>query len=321
MNKVFLNILGLTLGLFAVTACMDDHDAPAIPDEGSPVVTSPVSVGKVNTTIGELKDRYCASADDADESRNASNFFSKVKDSICIEGVVVANDEGGNLYQTVMLRNIDAATGTDQSIILAVKNTCLYPYFSLGQRVKVQLKNLYVGCYSKVPRIGQPYWSSQGNLNLGPLLLEKCATNVELVGKPDKNAPELTPVVPAASWLSGSANQTYKNVPMLATVSGTIKEAQGDAANEPETGEVTGDVEPLPKIFGPEALHDKGFGVDRTLNVKGVSKALTIRTSTQNPVAFMKLPSDERAYTGILTYYSGWQMQVRSVKDVSPAIE
>jgi len=297
---------------------MNDYDDPSTESND---VTSSVSVGEVNATIGEVKAKWCASSAGADFSRNASNFFSKVNEDVVIEGVVVANDISGNLYQTLLLRNINSEANTDECIQLAVKNTCLYPYFPLGQRVKINLKGLYAGCYSKVPKIGQPYYTSNGNLALGPMLLSMCKTNVELVGTPSKEAPELIPVdltdAAGEAWLRASANKTYANTPMLATVRGKIKEVQGDAANTADKGELSGEYEPLPKIFAPEVLYDAGYAVDRTIQLQTNNSSVAIRTSTQNPIAFMEIPTDVRSYTGMLTYYDSWQVQLRNLDDIS----
>lgn len=318
MKSILSKIILATCLTVSFVSCMNEYDDP---DTGSNDVTSSVSVGEVNATIGEVKAKWCASNKGADFSRNASNFFSKVNEDIIIEGVVVANDISGNLYQTLLLRNINADANTDECIQLAVKNTCLYPYFPLGQRVKINLKGLYAGCYSKVPKIGQPYYTSSGNLALGPMLLSMCKTNVELVGAPDKEAPELVPVdltdAAGDAWLRASANKTYANTPMLATVRGKIKEVQGDAANTAEKGELSGEYEPLPKIFAPEVLYDAGYAVDRTIQLQTNNSSVAIRTSTQNPIAFMEIPSDVRSYTGMLTYYDSWQVQLRSLDDIS----
>lgn len=317
MKKIFSILLTGLVATLPLASCMDDFDAP---DTDNFIVTSPTSVGEVNTTIGEIKDRFCASSTGADIARNASNFAFKVNEDLVIEGVVVANDVSGNLYQTLMIRNIDAAAGTDQSIIVAVKNTCLYPYFPLGQRIRINLNGLYVGCYSKVPRIGQPYYTSKGNLNLGPMLLNMCATNVELIGKPDLDAPELVPedltTTDGESWLRASANRVYSNVPRLATVSGLIKEVQGAAADIADKGENSGEFEPLPKILAPEALYDDGYGVDRTIRLKSNTSSVVLRTSTQNEISFLPVPTDLRSYTGMLTYYDGWQIQLRTPGDI-----
>lgn len=317
MKKIFSILLTGLISTLPFTSCMDDFDTP---DTDNFLVTSPTSVGEVNTTIGELKDRYCASNAGADFSRNASNFCTKVKEDLVIEGVVVANDVSGNLYQTLMIRNIDAAAGTDQSIIVGVKNTCLYPYFPLGQRIRINLNGLYVGCYSKVPRIGQPYYTSKGNLNLGPMLLNMCATNVELIGKPDLSAPELVAedltTAEGEAWLRASANRIYKNVPRLVTVSGLVKEVQGAAKDRADKGENSGELEPLPKILAPEALYDDGYGVDRTIALKSNTSSVTLRTSTQNEIAFLPIPTGLCSYTGMLTYYDGWQIQLRMTSDI-----
>lgn len=310
----------------ATAGCMDDHD---IPDTSNLLVTSPTSIGEVNSTILEVKQKYCASSTGAGFVRNSSNFYTKVTEDLIIEGVVVANDISGNLYQTILLRHIDSSVSADdpahdQCIILGVKNTALYPYFALGQRVKVNLKGLYAGVYSKVPRIGQPTLSSYGNLNLGPILFELLSTNVELVGSPDTSAPELTPIdrsdADGDAWLRASANKTYQYTPQLAIVRGTIDEVTGSNATVHDVGEITGETESFSangkKMFAPYELHDNGYGVDRTISLVSNNTNVNLRTSTKIELSYMELPTDTRSYTGILTYYDTWQIQLRTPQDV-----
>lgn len=329
--------IALCLGL---TACMDDHDAP---DTSDLLITSSVSVGDVNATIGELKDAFCANIttaknNAADKSYAFSSernyhYYTRIEDDIIITGVVAANDVSGNLYQTLLIRNIET-DGTDQAIILKIRNTCLYPYFSVGQRIKINLKGLWIGCYSDVAQIGQPYLTSSNNLRLGPMLFELCKTNIELVGKPDSSVPECTPKdytsEEGEAWLRSSDNKVYKNFPQLATVSGTIDEVQGDAASKPAVGEVTGEDEQIKNInghflktFAPEEIHDPGYAVNRTISLKSNNSNVILRTSTGNNISFTYLPDDVRSYTGILTFSSYdkvWQMQLRSLDDVQPAL-
>lgn len=328
MKFKFLTLIAVAaLGLFCTTACMDDHDEPVT--DGL-LVTSPTDIGEVNASILDVKTKYCSDANTASFKRNASNFYTKVEEDLIIEGVVVANDVSGNLYQTVMLRNIDdtkpaSDPAHDQCIILGVKSTALYPYFALGQKVKVNLKGLYAGVYSKVPRIGQPTKSSYGNLNLGPMLFELLRTNVQLVGQPNLNAPELTPIdktgAEGDAWLRASANKTYQNTPILATVRGNIKEVLPANRNVLETGEIEKTQESLSangkKIFAPYELHDQGYGVDRTINLLSNNSSVTVRTSTKVDISFMELPEDTRSYTGIVSYYDTWQVQLRDPKDIS----
>ncbi len=316
MKKIFSIIALGCITALSMTSCMNEHDDPNTED-----VITPGQSMTVNTTIGDVKAKYCASSSKADFARNASNFFSQVKEDLVIEGVIVANDVSGNLYQTLLLRNIDKEAGTDQCIQLAIKNTCLYPYFPLGQRIRVNLKGLYAGCYSKVPKIGQPYYTSNGNLSLGPMLFHLRNTHIEYVGEIDLTAPELVPVdltdAEGDAWLRASANKTYQNVPMLATVRGKIQEVQGSAKDEADKGDLSGDYEPLPKIFAPEALYDAGYAVDRTIMLQTNNSKVTVRTSTQNDIAFTEIPEDTRSYTGMLSYYDSWQIVLRSLEDIS----
>ncbi len=311
MKKIFSILLLGCITAFGMTSCMNEYDDPQ----------TDTFVNHSIISIGELKDRYCASSNNAEFSRNSSNFFSKITEDISIEGVIVANDISGNLYQTLLLRNIDKEAGTDQCIQLAIKNTCLYPYFPIGQRIRVNLRELYVGCYSKVPKIGQPYYSSSGNLNLGPMLFPLKDTKIEYIGDINLNSPELVPVDltdnDGEAWLRASANKTYKNVPMLATVRGSIKEVQSSKKNDADKGELSGDYEPLPKIFAPEALYDAGYAVDRTIALQSNNTVVSLRTSTQNEIAFTQIPEDTRSYTGMLSYYSNWQVVLRDLNDIS----
>lgn len=281
----------LTFG--SLTACMDDYDEPNTDDY---LITSPTSIGEVNYSIAKLKQ-------DKSSLFAQTNAFEQVKEDLILEGVVAANDCGGNLYQTLLIRHIDTNKpaddpSRDQAIVLAVKHTWLTPYFPVGQRIKVNLKGLYIGVYSKLPKIGQPYYTSSGNLRLGPILLQLCQTNVELVGKPDPTCAECQPIERSPEWLRASENKNALNYPQLVTVKGTLAEADGKA------------------IFAPEELQDAGYGVDRTLTNEVNNTKVTIRTSTKNDIAFTEMPQGEHSFTGLLSVYNNWQIQLRSVDDI-----
>ena len=279
-----------------LTSCMDEWDKPDTDDYS---VTSPVSIGEPTTTIQELKETYSSTF-------KQNNAFIKIEENIILEGVIVANDEGGNLYQTLVLAQVgnDPTLGTYVDpvtcIQLAIKNTCLYPYFQIGQMVRVNLNGLYIGCYSKMPKIGQPYFTSSGNLRLGPMLMELCPTNIELIGTPADYKDLVKPLLLTSSdvfFTKAASYQNYRNVPAFVTIEGGIfTDADGEA------------------ILAPYELHDAGYGVDRTLKVGNTE--MTVRTSTQNDVSFLVKPLAPVRLTGILSYYDGWQLQLRSVDDM-----
>lgn len=315
--------------MLSLSACVDSHDAPDF-EEYQAVVTSPVSIGETNYSIYQLKKDNESLFNQAqiDESSKP------IDKDLILEGVVVGNDgDGGNLYQQIILRDIDEENGTDQLITLGIRSSGLFPYFMMGQRIKVNLRGLHIGCYSYVPKIGEPYITTMKNLRLGPMMMEKVRTNIELVGKPDLSAPELTPRVLTTAWIdkaiaessSSRIERNGMNFPMLVTVTGTIKEVQGEAANTADIGEYekgTNAVEPLPKVYGPKALRDAGWAVNRHIQVTGSSNTITLRTGTSSPISNTVIPQDARSYTGILSYYGAeLQLQLRSLKDIYPSVE
>lgn len=283
-------------GLLTLTSCMDDWDKPNTDDYS---VTSRTAIGEPTTTIDRLKEEYSSTF-------KQNNSFVKIEEDIILEGVILANDKGGNLYQTIVLGQVmnDTTLGTFidpcTCIQLAIKNTCLYPYFKIGQMVRVNLNGLYIGCYSKMPKIGQPYFTSSGNLRLGPMLMELCKTNIQLIGKPADYKDMVRPLLLTASdefFTKASSYQNYSNVPAFVTIEGGVFADADDKA-----------------ILAPYELHDAGYGVDRVLKVGNTE--MTVRTSTQNDVSFLVMPKKPVRLTGILSYYDGWQLQLRSVDDM-----
>lgn len=340
-RKIIHTVLCLVAAL-GFTACYNDFDEPAT--DGYQVTAT--GLPEPNTTLCDVKARFCADNASAGTSQNASNFWTRVGEDLVFEGTVVANDISGNLYQSVVLRDFGTegipGSATDQSITLGIKNTCLYPFFHLGQRVRVNLNGLYVGCYSKAPKIGTPYFTSAGNNRLGPMLFDVLRTNIELIGEPDAHAPELVPVdltgEDGKKWIADNANQTWKNCPMLATVEGRMKEVQGAAARNPEAGtedswagvyediisytNAAGETE-YSKIYAPKCLRDAGYCVDRTIITESAGKtvSVTLRTGTGNSISFLVMPLDSRKYTGVMSYYSGWQVVLRDTDDIYPPLD
>ena len=220
MNRILSLALAGALSL-SLASCMDHNE---VPDNSRALITAQ-QLPAANSTILKVKEKYSTPI-------TGNNTFEEVKEDVIFEGVVVANDISGNLYQTLVLRDIHSTAGADddQCITVGVKTSTLFPHFALGQRVRINLNGLYVGNYSRTPKIGRPYYTSAGNLRLGPMLLEDVSTHIALVGTPDPKAPELTPrdltTAEAASWLQNKANRNYLNCPILATVRGKIKEVQ-----------------------------------------------------------------------------------------------
>ena len=322
MNQIYALSARTTLlvctfiALFSFGACsMDNHE-----DElrNAPQITAS-ALPAPNYSLLQVKQKFRASI-------TGNKTMEQVKEDVVFEGVVVANDISGNLYQTLIIRNIASVAGAedDQCISLGIKSSQLYPYFPLGQRIRINLKHLYIGNNSKTPKVGRPYYTSRGNLRLGPMFLEDVATNIALVGKPNPQSPELTPRdftnEKGLDWLASRSNKTFLNNPMLVTVRGNVAEVQGSEKNTAATGILSGKTEPLPKLFAPQALYDAGFAVDRHLVLSHPEATsnlnISLRTSVRNPIAFTPIPEGETTYTGVLTYFDAWQLQLRTVQDI-----
>lgn len=288
MKNKYMILVATVLATCTFTACMDDNTEPPVSQDDG--VTSPVSIGKANMSIADIKKAH--------SSRMVNlNEYELVENDEIIEGVIVANDESGNLYQTLVIRDITEGS-TDQFIQIGIRSSHISPFFPLGKGLRINVKGLYIGNYSAVPKIGQPYITSKGNPRLGPMLFNLCRTHIELFDVPAATqAKALTPIVADASKLASHEN--YASVPALATIEGTFTDADGEA------------------IFAPDELKDDGYAVNREFNLDATNK-IQVRTSTQNEIAYTALPMGKVKLTGIISYYpgSGWQLQLRSLKDI-----
>jgi len=302
---------------FSFVACYDSIDDP---DSSSYLekIQSNEAAWTVNTTIGAIKTQYCSNNgsvgrpngfanDSVRYSRNTSNWETKINEDLVFEGVICLNDgQFGNLYQNLTVRNIDTVAHTDQAIDVVVKFTCLYPLYQIGQRVRINLNGLYAGAYSKVPRIGYPYYTSSGNHNLGPIPFDIFTQHVQLVGQPDPMCAECQPVdrtgTEGDAWIRATANRkTVDYYPTIATVQGIFTEADGTA------------------ILAPDNLEDAGYGVNRTLKLLSNTSTLYVRTGTGNELSSILLPvGDTVQLTGYFTYDSfddKWQINLRDTSD------
>ncbi len=313
MNKY--KILGATaiLSLIAFSACYDDIDEPDTSDYAEQL-QSAVELPEANITLRQLKLTYCSNNGKVERpasytySRNTSNWETLIEDDLVIEGVICANDgRFGCLYQMLLVRCIDPETGDDQAIDVEVKHTCLYPLYPVGQRIRLSLKGLYVGAYSRVPRIGYPYFTSSGNHNLGPIPLQMFQEHVQLIGTPDTTVAEckckdLT-TSEGEAWLRATANRVATNYPTIATVHGTFTEADGTATLAPTGSE----------------LEDAGYGVNRTLKLVSNTTTIIVRTNTGNEVSHIVMPKDKTVeLSGVLSYDSyddKWQLNLRDTTD------
>ncbi len=304
--SIMKNNIFLLLFLFSLASCMDNVPEP--PQDVDAGMTSATSVGEVTTTIEGLKSTYAG-------YMMKSNLYTlvggddeagQVTGDVVFEGVVVANDVSGNVYQKIVLSELTPA-GNIESINVSIKSTNLFSFFPLGQAVRVNLKGLWIGNYSMVPTIGTPYKTSAGNLRLGTMLQQDCKTHLQLVEGPDAATKEklLTPKVVDEAWLADGANLNIHNSPILVTIEGKFPEADGQRIFTPNVSEAD----------DPDNGYDAGYARNRTLQVGSVK--VLARNSTRNEISTSIIPSGKVRCTGLLTYYGKeWQLQMRDLKDL-----
>ena len=240
---------------------------------------------EVNYTIEEIKADYATTI--------ANSSFKKVEEDKIFEGYVVANDISGNLYQTLVVRN------GDQAIVVSVNTSSLFATYPVGTHVKVNLNGLYVGGYGAMAKIGQPYYTSSGNLRLGGMLTQMASTNISIVGF-NESADEVEPYLIDESFLKTADKDEW--APMLVKIEDVYIR-----------GLVVSGERRIVYAMADDA--DSGNGVNDTIIVG--STKLIMRASIYADFAYDTIPTEQVDVYGVLTRYSStWQLQFRDINDI-----
>ena len=270
--------------LFALTAllavsCHDNGNWDAVdPAVGMSSYGNQNLVATNPKTIAEVKEMYA--------NEIAYGGLKQVTEYMQIQGIVVGNDEGGNIYQTLYIQD---ATG---AIKISIEQSGLYGPFSVGQGVLIELKGLYVGGYGKLPQIGTIYENPKnGNIQTGRMSRYLWQQHYKLIDIPG--------LVPTPTVVT-NMNQLDmdKDCGKLITLKGVeISVADGKEVYAPSgTGSTT---------------------VSRS--IKGMSNVI-LYTSTYADFANSIMPTGKLDITGIASRYnSTWQIQIRTEDDVKPA--
>lgn len=275
MMKTIKFLSTALLTLVVTVGCMNDFDT--LYDEEIPYGNN--SIGNSNTTIAQLKAKYATTIN--------NSFFEEVTDSMIIKGVVVANDESGNIYKQFVISD---GTGC---IVVGVNSTGLYSFMQVGQMVVIDCHGLYIGGYGKLPQVGYVYYGDIGRI---PLITFK--EHVKLVGVPTQEYNELTPMELTESWMTD--NNMASNLPIYVKLPHVkFNEADGK------------------KTFAP-AQSDGSTVVQSTVNIG--SKQIIFRISTYANFANVVIPSGYVDIVGVLTRYNNyWQFLLTNYDDITPS--
>ena len=266
----------LALSLFA-TSCMNEFDKPLYSD--APFGNN--EIGAATHTIAQLKEKY--------NSTITGNSVQQITEEIVIEGVVVANDESGNVYKQFIIND---ATG---AMVIGVNDVGLYAMVPKGQRVRIACKDLYIGGYGKMAQIGGLYNGKVGRMNryIYP-------QHVRLIGIPDPTQEEMQPTVIDASFFTNENKNTLAKFVRLENVS--ITEANGT------------------ETWAPEEKKNSSNVVER--NIKMGNTKVVLRMSTYADFANEAIPTGNLNINGVMTRYNDyWQFVISHTTDIETVNE
>lgn len=261
------------LSLFATTACMNDFDDPefAEPPYGNN------TIGEANTTIAQIKEKFATTI--------SNSSVQEITEDIIIEGVVVCNDESGNVYKQFVINDETGA------IIIGVNDVGLYAMMQRGQRVRIDCKGLYIGGYGKLAQVGGLY-----NGSIGRMAKTVFPKHVRLIGTPSSEQPEMTPETITADFFTDANKNALPKYVRLENVQ--FKQADGSA------------------LYAPEDEANSSNVVERTVSIGKTN--IVFRFSTYADFANETLPQGTMNITGVLTRYRDyWQFMLSSTEDIT----
>ena len=267
----------LALSLVMATSCMNDFDEPTF--EQPPFGNN--EIGEANMTIAELKEKYASTI--------SANGAKEVTEDCIVEGVVVANDETGNVYKQFIINDETGA------IVVGVNDVGLYAMLPIGQRVRIDCKGLHVGGYGYMAQIGGLYNGSIGRMNKSVF-----PSHVRIIGAPDSTEQEMKPEVIDDSFFTNDNKAKLAKYVRLEGVE--ITEADGTA------------------LWAPEELKNSSNVVER--HIKMGNTNIILRMSTYADFANEAIPTGELNINGVMTRYNDyWQFVISSTNDIEQVNE
>ena len=267
----YLSILALSL---IATSCMNNFDEPLFSE--SPFGNN--EIGKATHTIAELKAKYASTI---------ASGVEDIKEEIIIEGVVIANDESGNVYKQIIIND------TTGAIIIGVNDVGLYAMAPKGQRVRIDCKGLHIGGYGKMAQIGALYNGKVGRMNRYVY-----PQHIRIIGIPDPTQPEMIPDTIDSSYFTDANMNALAKYVRLEGVE--ITEADGTAT------------------WAPEELQNSSNVVER--HIKMGKTNLVLRMSTYADFANEVMPTGKLNINGVMTRYNNyWQFVISNTTDIETA--
>lgn len=281
MKKIYI-LLSLVLGL-AATSCQNTGWEDDVYTDYT-IWNKTLQEHNV-ISIQDLKTKY-------NSYITNQNQFARITTDSMLRGVVICNDDGGNLTQQLVLQ--DGTRENPGFIIIGVNMNALYNYIQPGQEILLSLKGLYIGGYGSNGQLGYPSKNASGVERIGRMSQEDFWNRVKFLGAPDPSRIDTL---------------DYDQVKNLSKDqwAGCIVRVRGSITPKSTERWV---------LAAPEDA-DTGNGVTNTINVQG-GGTLDLRTSTYADFASYPIQKDH-IYTiyGVLSRYNnGWQLGMRTMSDI-----
>lgn len=211
MKRLFY--LGIVTIFLGITACVDrTFDEPSFVFEDPDL--------EVTTSIAALKAIH---VDDQLEYLNGG---------FVIAGVVVANDQSGNYYETIVIAD---ETG---GIELKIDKRSLFNTFPVGRRVFVKTDGLVLGDYNQLIQLGYP--TSEGDLSgipaeyiddfvIGGSLNNPIQVDTLTIGQLDENYMNMLVTIKDAQFVDDELGLNYADATFKVTKNRTIEDCNSNS--------------------------------------------------------------------------------------------
>lgn len=280
------NIIIIALAALLNTACYNSgFDEPSTQEGQEAYGNQNIKASNLKT-IAELKQKYSTAI--------TSGEPELISEPLQIQGVVIGNDEGGNVYNSLYIKDASGA------MCINIKVGGLYAAYPIGQSIMLELKGLHIGNYGSQPQIGI-YSISQktGNVQIYGMSRYQWMTHHKIIDKIE--GLDVTPVDITASEQLSLDNDCNKLVRLkgveLASANGTTPFAD------------------------PNAAASNQSAVNQSIKVNNkVDSKIILRTSCYAKFAMKPMPQGKVDITGVASYYNGtWQILMRTEDDIQAA--
>lgn len=284
LYKSLLAAAMLAVSSVALTSCDEDLAVPPMS-----VPQAPEGM-KATMTIAEFKNKYWSSD---------NNYCTQVGqtdkgENVILAGRIIASDEGGNIYQNVMLQD---ETGAVTIAVLTSANDGLknlYTKYKVGEEMFINATGLYAGKYAGLFQIG-----TAGEYNGTPQTSKMAATeflsHTYLNGLPDPSAiTEITMTIPEI---------------LAATDEAAQKKYQSQLVRINDVSWIGGGTETW-GVPASSSTAENRYLVDANGN------RLLVRNSNKSDFVDAVLPAGHGNVVGVMSYFNGtWQFLFRSPSD------